>query len=564
MAEPSLAKAWGLLGIALGQQGILEESAACLRRAVELQPDSVENHLNLGINSMKQKRLDEALASFRSALALKPESVTALNCLGNVLTAKGQIDAAIASYRQALCLQPDLAAYNNLGLRLKEQLRLDEAASCFRQALALVPNSVEVLVNLGSCLKEQAQLEQALACFQEAVRLRPQCAEAHSNWASALMDLGRLPEALHHYREALRAKPHYPHAFLGLGELVLQGMYQFTEEEESQLRWLAAWDDLTFRDRISLQFLRASLLDRQQCYDEAFAVFHQANALRRQFLQERGDAFQAEQHRIRIDGLIAFFDRSYFQQVETVGLETDLPVFIVGMPRSGTSLVEQILASHPQVFGAGERKDIRQIVATLARTHEDSTGCTPRIDPDTARSLAEQYLNRLAALGGTSLRVTDKMPENYLHLGTIFTLFRRARVIHCRRHPLDVCWSCYTQNFQGLGFASSLDDLGMCYRAYLKLMAHWRTVLPRPMLEVDYEELVANPENVSRRLIAFCGLDWDERCLAFHANLRVVQTASRVQVRRPMYKESVGRWKRYEKYLKSLADQLLVRDGSPW
>jgi tetratricopeptide (TPR) repeat protein len=552
--QPDHTDSWSLLGIALARQDKLGEAIECFRRAVELNPRSVENRTNLGISLYKERRFDEGLASLCAALALKPDYAVAHNHLGNVLAEQGQFDEAIASYRQALRIDPRYAeAHNNLGLRLKERYRLDEAANSFREALRLLPDSVEVLVNLGMCLREQGKLDEAVSSFQESIRRRPELAEAHNNLASAFIDLGRLDEAEVHLREALRLKADYAHALCGLGELAIQGFAKFSAEDDARLTAFLARDDVPARDRVALYFLKAGLLDREGAYDQAFANYRQGNELRRRLLHERGEILDAEQHRARIDGLIAEFDRSYFERVEGLGLDTELPVFIVGMPRSGTSLVEQILASHPLVHGAGERKDIREIVGILSATGRVDQALFS-MSRDSIRSLGERYLRRLVELAPRAKRITDKLPENYLYLGVIVTLFPRARIIHCRRHPIDVCFSCYTQNFQGLGFAASLTDLGHYYRDYERLTAHWRAVLPRPMLEVDYEELVKNQESASRRLVAFCGLDWDERCLAFHATSRAVQTASRVQVRRPVFSGSIGRWKHYQSHLQPLVD----------
>jgi tetratricopeptide (TPR) repeat protein len=553
LREPGHADAWSLLGIALGQQEKLDESTSCFQRALELKPDGVEAQTNLGISLFKQRRLEEALTSLQAALTLKPDHVGALNTLGNVLAEQGRLEPAIEAYRQALRIQPDFAAAHiNLGIRLLERGQPDEAVASLRQGLKLQPNSVEAMVNLGNGLKEQGKPDEALAYYEQAVRLRPGLAEAQNNWAAALTDLGRFDEAIPHFQEALRLKPDYAQALYGLGELALEGRCHLTAGEKARLGELLGRDSLPLRDRFSLHFLAAGLLDRAGAYGQAFAHYERANELRRLYFQQRGVAFDTNRHRDKVEELIAVFDRDHFRQVESFGSESDLPVFIVGIPRSGTTLVEQILASHPQVYGAGERSDLTQIASTLPRSKDDREGWTGWISPGASRSLAEQYLRRLSDVGGAALRVTNKLPENYLELGLIFTLFPRARVIHCRRNALDVCVSCYTQNFIGLPFTTSLEDIGHYYCAYQKLMAHWRAVLPRPLLEVDYEHLVKDPEAESRRLIAFCGLEWDERCLEFHTNRRAVQTASRLQVRRPVYTDSIGRWRKYQPYLKPL------------
>jgi hypothetical protein len=284
----------------------------------------------------------------------------------------------------------------------------------------------------------------------------------------------------------------------------------------------------------------------------------------RRHFQQTGAAFDAAAHRRRVDWLIRTFTPEFFRQVEGVGLDPETPVFIVGMPRSGTTLVEQILSRHPQVFGAGELRDVDRLAEALTAPVEAVGGDSnvlAALARQKGRDLAERHLHRLTRLGGAALRVIDKLPINFLHLGLIATLFPRARVLHCRRDRLDTCLSCYVQYFHALNFTWDLEDLGKYHREYERLMAHWRTALPLRLLDVSYEELVSDQEAVSHRMIAFCGLDWDERCLAFHENPRPVHTMSMLQVRRPMYASSVGRWRRYEKQLEPLRKALTLSEA---
>jgi hypothetical protein len=242
------------------------------------------------------------------------------------------------------------------------------------------------------------------------------------------------------------------------------------------------------------------------------------------------------------------------------GVNSEVPIFVVGVPRSGTSLAEQILASHPHVGGAGELHDISQIVIRLAdrlggpELYPESLG---RLEPAPTRAMAEEYLHQLRHRCGEAPRVVDKMPLNYQHLGVIAALFPRARVVHCIRDPVDTCLSCYFQDFtHPMPFGPDLAHLGHHYRQYQRLMVHFTRVLPLPLFELRYEELIANQEAVSRRLIEFCGLDWDDRCLRFHDTARAVNTSNALQVRKPLYRNSVGRWKRYAAHLGPLLEAL--------
>jgi tetratricopeptide (TPR) repeat protein len=559
-AEPGNADAWCFLGIALGRQEKFDEAVHSFQEARRLRTDFADAHANLGITLVKQRRFDAAVPHLRDALALKPDHLFALNSLGNALAEQGRLEEAIATLRHAIHLRPDFAeAYINLGILLKEQGQYDESAECYRQALSLRPTAVEALLNLGICLREQGRLSEAVVCYQQALACQPSRAEAHANLAAALVEQGDVEQALFHYQEVLRLRPDCPQAYYGLGELVVQGRHHFTDAERQHMHALVSREDLPLRDRISLHFTLAALSDREEAYAEAITHYRAGNELRQRFFERRGQAYDAERHELQIDELIATFTPAYFQEVRRFGVESELPVFIVGMPRSGTSLVEQILASHPQVFGAGELLDISHIAEALPNGAIDggaSATRVARVTPECAQRLANKYLERLTKLGASASRVIDKFPENYLHLGVIFTLFPSARAIHCRRNALDVCWSCHTQNFVGLAFTASLEDLGHYYRQYTKLMAHWRTAAPRQMFEMEYEELVREPEELSRKLVAFCGLEWDERCLSFHTKRRVVRTASKLQVRQPVYTRAVGRWRHYEAYLGPLIEAL--------
>jgi len=294
-------------------------------------------------------------------------------------------------------------------------------------------------------------------------------------------------------------------------------------------------------------------------FEEAFRHCDQGNAYKGQLLRLQGNTFQSGAHGNFVDRLIATFGTDYFQRVQGFGSGRPLPVFIVGMPRSGTSLVEQILASHPAVVGAGEIRNLKQLVAELPTelgSPADYPECLAGLDRPVSRRLAERYLQGLRSLGKGKPRVTDKVPMNFHQLGLIATLWPRATIIHCRRDPRDVCWSCYFQNFREVYFACDLRKLGAYYRQYERLMAHWRKVLPVRILDVCYEELVENLEQLSRDLVAFCGLPWDDACLRFHQTRRIVRTSSNLQVRRPVYKSSVGYWKNYETYLGPLLEAL--------
>jgi tetratricopeptide (TPR) repeat protein len=523
VARPADVEALGLLALACHQQGLLAEAEGWYRRSLAVRPGDAETHFRLAMALMSLGRPDDALAHFREAARLRPDSAEAWNNVGNVLLLQGKAGEAVPCYRQAVRLKADYA---------------------------------EACVNLGNALREDDRLDEGLAWYREAVRLRPGYHKARNNLAAALLETGALQEAEGHFRECLKSVPGSP-AILHI--LAAHGLHRDGDPGPDQLRARLSGSGLSPQEAAELHSTLAHLLDRAGQAPEAFAHIAEANRLRREQARQAGEAFDPAAHSRLVDRLVAVFTPAYFEQVRGRGLDTDVPVFLVGMPRSGSSLVEQILSHHPDVAGAGELRDLPRLAAGLSerlKAPEPYPDCVCRLDPDTTRDLAEAYLARVRSLVGPARRITDKMLDNFLQLGLAATLFPRARVVHCRRDPLDTCVSCFTQKFRGVNFNWDLGELGHYYREYERMMAHWRTALPLPLLDVAYEELVADTEGVSRKLVEFCGLDWDPRCLRFFENPRPVRTVSKLQVRQPIYGSSVGRWRRYAAHLAPLRTAL--------
>jgi tetratricopeptide (TPR) repeat protein len=487
----------------------------------------------------------------------------------------------------------DLRASLDQALQLHQTGNQRQAETLYRQILQQWPGQPDALNLLGVLAHQVGQPETAIDLISQAVAQLPQEPDFHGNLAAAYQAAGRVPEAIRHYRESIRLKPDAVNQYLflsdalqeqgqfeealalslhalqlnpdsalaycTLGELAGHGLHSLTDADVERMHALLARGGMSPQDACLLNFTLAAHWERSGAHDQSFACYSQANAHKQQVYRLANQAFDREKHRRLIDNLIAVFTPQFVEQVRTFGLDSEVPVFVVGMARSGTSLVEQILASHPQVHGAGERQEIDQLATTMhtqLQAADAYPACVERLDPGAVRSLAYGYLQRLAREAGTASRIIDKMPHNYLHLGLIALLFPRARIIHCRRDPLDVCASAYFQNFKWMPHAASLEDIAFYHQQYVRLMEHWRRVLPRPIHDVVYEELVANPESTSRELLAACDLVWDERCLSFYRTERVVRTASKLQVRQPIYHRSVGRWKAFESHLEPLRRSL--------
>jgi tetratricopeptide (TPR) repeat protein len=537
----------------------LDATIAHCRTALAIQPNLPDAYNNLGAALMRQERYDEAAAAFVQALRLNPGQIDARCNLGTLLQRQGKLAEALACLEQAIRQAPGHArAHNDLAGVLLSCDRPEQAAAAAREAIRLRPTFAEAHRGLGMALRELDQLDDALRALREALRLNPRCAAAHHTLGCVLEYQGDFDGARAEFLEALRLEPNHAYALASLSSLTAAGFERLADADIDRLRQLVMRHDLPRDDLVRLHFALARLLDKAGAYDEAFAHYREGNELRRESLNRRGVTFDPAEHRRLVDRLIAVFTPEHFARVRGFGVDSDLPIFVIGMMRSGTTLAEQILASHPLVHGAGELRAVSQITVALTE-RGGGTDTYPellaRLDAATVRAVAEEHLLRLRQLGGAAPRVVDKMPSNFLHLGLIATLFPRARIVHCRRDAIDTCLSCYAQNFVSpFPFKHDLGQLGFYYREYQRLMIHWTQVLP--IFELRYEELTAAPEQVSRELLAYCGLDWDDRCLRFHETGRPVRTASMLQVRQPMYRSAVGRWKHYEKHLGPLIEAL--------
>jgi tetratricopeptide (TPR) repeat protein len=490
---------------------------------------------------------------FRYAVERNPNHAPALYGLAKLALQACNWVPAIDWLRRACQADPGCAdCWIDLGVAYSKAGYLVEAVAACEKALLLRPYSALAANNLGQLYQEMGETDRAVATYRKALREQPAYADAHVGLASALKEQGVLDQAVAHYREALRLQPDQVHAYYSLSQLAAEGKYAFTPADHEQLRALLVSPSLSDLSRSVAGFALGTVLDAQGAYAEAFACFEQANELRRHWQRFNKRTFDADGHAALVNEAIATFDRAYFQRMRLWETATELPIFIVGMPRSGTTLVEQILASHPQVYGAGELGEFARIMYRLAgRNGNALPRPIPFATPEVAHDVSDRYLGWLAELASRkgASRVTDKDFANLLYLGLLATLFPRARIIYCRRDPRDVSLSCYFQNFQYMDFSWSLEETAFYYGQHERLMAHWRQVLPIPIHEVCYEELIARQEPVTRRLLAYCGLDWDERCLSFFSTRRVVQTASTIQVRKPLSRKAVGRWKHYQPHL---------------
>lgn len=539
------------LGLALVQGGNFPKGLRHLRRATALAPRSRDARINLGKALVTAGHYEDAVAELNKVEGrdTNPQAQVGLAEANEKL---GRLEAAAEHYHKALAADPDAAEARTQLAAVHEQLGDYEAAEKeFRAAAFRRPDALESQLNLGGFLSRTQQSERSLE-FHEKLRAQfPASTRPDIRVASILQRLGRFESARPVINRVLARDSGSIYAF----ELLAadQGLDIPVEDRESLERHLRDDDGLDTEERARGWFSLAQIIERTGGYPRAFECFQAGNAL-----MARIQPYDKKDEEADAERILRCFDTAYFASRDGWGNANERPVFIVGMPRSGTSLVEQILASHPAVFGRGEQSDIPDMAAGISRARG---GRFPDgiedLSADTAGALAGRYLARCELAPETARRTTDKLPSNFRNLGFIATLLPGARIVHCRRDAMDTCASIYRMNFRGHHpYAHDLAALAHYHGLYDRLMAHWETVCPLRIINIQYEDLIADFEGVARELVAFCGIGWDDRCLRFHETDRPVETASDWQVRQPLFKTSLGGWRRYEKELRPLREAM--------
>lgn len=586
---PNDAESHYMLGTTCGQLGRLKEAADSFRTCLRLQPNAFVAHCGLAAAYKGLGKYTEAEQSLRMALGLQPGHVDVLQELAGILLLQDRMEEAESLLQQILeSGQPTADALHGLGEIKHASGRFREAIDLYQRALKSDPNRANTFNRTGHAQFMLGQYQEAIRNYRMAVRLKPDFAEAYKNLGTALMTAGQADAAREALLQALKVRPDYTDALIceidlhehegdlpGAYERLARLIGQDIEHPGLATTFLNICshvgrcdEAIAYAERVlenhrlpattelMVDFALGKLHDRLRNYPRAFEYFQRGNEL-------KPDSFNASEHIAIIDALITLYSWQFFTAAPRASVRSERPVFIVGMPRSGTSLTEQILASHPQVYGAGELPDVGSMVYSLPGIIGDKPPYPfnlAKVTPDTLDRFARDYLDHIGNLNDTAMRVTDKMPQNFLFLGLIAQVFPEARVIHCVRDPRDTCLSIYFQNFsEAHGYASRLGNIGLYYRKYEELMQHYKAVLDIPFLEVSYEDLVANQERVTRELVEFAGLEWDDRCLEFNRTKRFVATSSYDQVREGLYTKSAGRWKNYEQYLDPLLEALGLR-----
>jgi tetratricopeptide (TPR) repeat protein len=609
--RPEFALAQNNLGTSLMELGQTDRALDAYRAAVGLDPSLALARSNLGQVLVDRGQAEEALPHCQEAVRFEPNLAASHNNLGNAYRALERWPEAHAAYAEALRLEPELArVHANRGLALSLEGKRADAIACFRRAVDMAPDDAGMWHDLANAYAADEDHAAALPCCQRVVALRPESAGAHSDLGWALQDVGQLSEAAACYARALELQPGHVPALLNhgalheeLGELaeaeacfrraqvghpsgapplarlatLLRG--KLPETDRAAMDELLGQPGLGGAMRGPLLFGMAQVLDAGGDYAAAAGCLAEANALALAHRRQLGRMYDPTAHASFVDRLIAGFTPELFTRLAGAGDDTRLPVFVFGMPRSGTTLVEQVLASHSQVHGAGELRVARQVfesVPTVLGMEDDMLACLEVLDAADVRDLSHRHREALQALLEASRererpkgrsegdqnprpaleRIVDKMPDNYLYVGLLALMYPRATFIHVRRDLRDVAVSCWMTNSRSIRWANDPEHLARRLGEYRRLLAHWQAVLPVRVHEVVYEGLVDNFATEARRLVAACALKWEPACLDFHQTARPVRTASVTQVRQPLYRRSLARWKHYESALADLFARL--------
>lgn len=528
-----------------------EAELAC-QQVLSVDSDNVDALKLSGIAAINSGNFLHAIQRLTQVVTQLPDSAVDRYNLGLAYNNAGDSNSAVQQFRKSIDIQPNLAcAYGDLCLALNRCGKIEEAISAGEIAVSLLPENPVAHYNLAQAYDAICRYESAIKHYQRAADLFPDHHGIQMSLARAHLGFGNLEQAEVCYRKVIKLYPKDVEPYRQLARLS-----KFTSpdhEDVKKLKKLLLEPWLSNEDKASLLSALGKVYQDCELYDDAFSYFEQAN-----HIQEQVNVFDHGVFAEYITSMKQVTTREFISDKSRLGNNSKVPVFIVGVPRSGTSLVEQILSSHNDVFGAGELLWIGKAASSLhanLQTAVHYPGCINGLTKSNISKIAEGYLKHLNTLSGSESRVTDKMPNNFLHLGLIHILFPEAKIIHCRRDPRDTCVSMYTENFPdgGVPFSNNLLKLGAYYSQYERIMEHWRTVIPvHSMLEVNYEDLIFSQESTSRRLLSFIDLPWDEACLTFYQKQRRVDTASDIQVIKPMYSSSIGRWKNYQKHLQPL------------
>ena len=537
-------------------EGQLAEAEAICRKILEVKPDDHASYHLLGLIAYQTGQVQRAIDCIVKAIEIDGSQSLYLRNVGEMYRQAGQLAQAISFGRRAVALNAsDAQSLYNLGVALGDAGEIQEAKKTYQRATEIDPRHGLAFNNWGSAVEGEGDKEAAKKLYQTAVDINPRHAEAQNNLGAILSEQGDLDGASAAFSAAIEANPSFVDPHFNISTLKT---YRSGDPHADMLEALAKRRlNLPEQSRSRLCFAVGKAREDLGYYQRAFDAYAEGNRLARAMIE-----FDEERLDQTLESIKSLLTKDFIASRPKVGHPDRTPIFIVGMPRSGSTLLEQVLSSHPSVYGGGELHFLNNvIVQACSLKPKGFPQALAMFNADEYMEMGGAYVNQLRGFSSMATRITDKMPANFFHIGMIHLMMPNAKIIHSRREPMDTCWSNFTRHFNStMEFAYDLEELGRYHNRYQDLMDHWTDVLPEnKILHVDYESVVDDLEGQARRMIEFVDLDWDEACLAFHRNPRLVQTASIAQVRQPIYKSSLARWRAFEEQLKPLQKVLSQR-----
>ena len=537
-------------GVCYAGLSLMDDAVKSYEKAVAIKPDYADAHFNLGNILRDLGELDGAIKSFVKTIEIMPEYDEAQYNLGVTLQELGQLDEAIEQYEKALSINPENTdLILNLGFIYQSLGQIDEAIEQYDNALTIDPDNVKVLNNLGNAHNDLGQLDVAIKCYEKALAIKPDYADVYYNLGFIYQDLGQVDLAIKQYEHAVAINDH-AEAYHNLSYLK---KYTLNDPQISRMASLLSSDNLSQSERIQLCLALARVNEGLGKQDEFFKYLDEGNSLRKKELNY--SIGQSSKVHSTIKRLFTSLPPSIIES-KSFNTSEMRPIFIVGMPRSGTSLVEQIISSHQEVYGAGELDTITKLASPIIKNF--LAGDIGHLTEQALLFIREEYLDMLSQFNTSENIITDKLPLNFQYIGFILSAFPDAKIIHLKRDARATCWSNYKYYFKSKenGYSHNFDDLAKFYGLYINLMDFWYKLYPNQIYDMCYEDLTTNQEEETRMLLEYCGLDWDENCLDFHTNKRAVKTVSALQVRQKIYQGSSEAWKKHWTYLQPLIKSL--------
>jgi len=542
------------LVIKLYSSGQVKDALSSLELLINDYPNDPSLFNIRGVCFKKTRQMESAVASFKNAIEIKPDYAEAYFNLGATLQELNKPDKAIKYYKMAIAIKPAYAiAHNNLGLIFLELNQLDFAAEHFNWAISYNPQFAEAHNNLGATLQQDRKFNASIKNYFKATTINPNYAQAFNNLGIVYQTLGQQVEAIKHFQKAISLVPNYTSAHFNLSRIKT---FLPDDIQISQMQSIVT-NNLNILEKIYLNFALAKVNEDLERKNELFKFLNQGNQLCKEKIHY---SLEGDQNKHALIKKI-FTSPKYLSEINlNEGLKDKLkakqPIFIIGMPRSGTTLVEQIISSHKKIYGADEMNTLSNLISEVLKEFSNSNNY--EFNKKSSLTIRQKYLSELSDLNVSENIITDKWPLNFQYIGFILSAFPEAKIIHLKRDARATCWSIYKHFFSDLGngWAYNFQDLAGFYNLYSEMMTFWHELFPNKIYDICYEDLTTNQEEETRKLLDYCDLDWDENCLNFHKNNRAVKTASAFQVREKMYQGSSEAWKKYEAYLKPLLNEL--------